>query len=102
MRLISKNRGDFSEDWSAVPLEQRQLWFKANHDTLGTHMMAKMNSCIQEMQTKTNTKMTTEGGVFIDMEDLQKKYGDKPAQLASIIRMAQTRFDEARTFLQYA
>ena len=80
---------------------QKQEWFRKNHDTLGTDIPATFNEVVKHTQAKESRNAFIGNGDFMDLEDLEIKYKNKPKQLAAIVRNARSFYCDIRETMLY-
>lgn len=83
-RLVTR-RGELAE-WSSVAEEDKRAFYQECESKCGQELLMRMQETILHSTKKTSLAQFTTTGVFLDMEDLERKYKDKPEQLAEIIK----------------
>jgi len=82
-RICCKH-GDLAEDWSSLSDQSKREFYQQCQDQAGEMLLLRMQETIVDC-TRKSSSVTFEGtGKFIDEEDLDKKYKDKPTQLQAI------------------
>lgn len=83
-RLVAR-RGEL-EDWTSVSEEDKRMFYQECENACGQDLLMRMQEVILQSTKKTSLAQFTTTGVFLDLQDLEKKYKDKPAQLEEIVK----------------
>ena len=94
--LNSEDMGQEKVAWKKFTPEQKKTFYDDNCDVMLEELPAKLRTYITEVTTDFGRNELGKYGNFLDKEDLDKKYADKPAQLAAIYKNARTMVCEVR------
>ena len=82
-RVISKH-GSLAQDWTNVTEEQKKEFYKNFQSAAGEDLIARMQETVVESK-RLSTKVEFEGtGEYIDENDMNQRYANKPEQLANL------------------
>ncbi len=90
-----------SEGWRSLSEEQRRDFIAQHSDMQGCGLQSRMQETIMECTRETSKTLFKGTGHFIDEEDLEKKFGEKPSQLEAIKTRARSMWDAVRQVRLY-
>ena len=94
-RTAGKAMGTW-EDFLKATSEKRTDFYRHSHDAMGKELKALITETISESIAEKEMESWIKDGKFLDLEDMTKKYKDKPDQLESILLRTRTHFCEVR------
>ena len=84
VQRLQKNHGTLVEDFSQVPGNKVEAFYKAHGHLRGEDLRLALQEVVTDWKQSTTELSFTGTGEFLDLESLEKKYEDRPGQLDSI------------------
>lgn len=78
------------ESFARKSAEEKTEFFRTKHELIGNDLKVAITDTITEEQEDETVDDMIASGHFIDKADLEKKFADKPDQLAAVLRNANT------------
>ena len=84
VQRLQKSHGALVEDFSQVPGNKVEAFYKAHGHLRGEDLRLALQEVVTDWKQSTTELSFTGTGEFLDLQSLEKKYEDRPAQLDSI------------------
>ena len=89
------------DEFMSMATEARTQFYRDAHDKMGKALKAMSVETVSESTVEKEMESFIADGKFIDLEDMTKKYEEKPEQLRSIIKNTKTHFCKVRNVMLY-
>ena len=99
-RICSKH-GHLAQDWTKVSDADKRKFMQDAQDKCGEELLMRMQESITHSTRKSTSVQFKGTGNFLDKQDLQEKYKNKPDQLESILAKTRTMWHPTRNVMVY-
>lgn len=87
VQRLQKNHGALVQDFTQAPGSKVEAFYRDRGDLRGEDLRLALQQVVTDWKQST-TELTFAGtGEFLDLKDLETKYGDRPSQLENIRRI---------------